>query len=153
MVSSPWMHPNSQRSIHVVIAVAFRKTPYCHRWSLNILSMWKREERQKNIDFFWVAIQHHLPYYLHRKEKRTNTLYGQVDHHTCIEFEAKFELLLKVHVLLRQHRCKNSYKPNITQKIHATSEMYGASNKYYAIVPQTSMSNLHESPHCLIFHK
>jgi len=44
-------------------------------------------------------------------------------------------------------------KLNTTQKFRATSEIYGASNKYYAIVFQTSMSNLHESPHCLIFHK
>jgi hypothetical protein len=44
-------------------------------------------------------------------------------------------------------------KPSTTQKLHATSEIYGASNKYYATVLQTSMPNLHESPHCLIFHK
>jgi len=36
---------------------------------------------------------------------------------------------------------------------NVTSEIYGASNKYYAIVFQTSMSNLQESPHCLIFNK
>jgi hypothetical protein len=44
-------------------------------------------------------------------------------------------------------------KPSTTQKFHATLKIYGASNKYYAIVFETSMSNLHESPHCLIFHK
>jgi hypothetical protein len=44
-------------------------------------------------------------------------------------------------------------KPSITQNIHATSKIYGASNKYYASILQTSMSNLHEYPHCLIFHK
>jgi hypothetical protein len=43
--------------------------------------------------------------------------------------------------------------PSTTQKIHATLEIYGASNKYYAIVLQTSMSNFHESLHCMIFHK
>jgi hypothetical protein len=77
-------------------------------------------------------------------------MYGQVDH-TCIKFEAKCELVPKVHALLRQHRCKNRKKPITTQKIHATSEIYGASNKYYAIVLETSMSNLHESPHVRSF--
>jgi hypothetical protein len=43
-------------------------------------------------------------------------------------------------------------KPGTTQKFHA-SEIYCASSKYYAIVLQISMPNLHESPHCLIFHK
>jgi hypothetical protein len=30
-------------------------------------------------------------------------------------------------------------QPSTTQKFHATIEIYGASNKYYAIVLQTSM--------------
>jgi hypothetical protein len=43
----------------VVIVVALKKNPILPQ----------REERGKNIDFFWVAIQHHLPYYLHSKGK------------------------------------------------------------------------------------
>ncbi len=138
------MHPNSQKSIHVVIVIAFRKNPILPQ----------KEERDKTLTSFGQQynIICHIIFII--EEKRTNTLQGQVDRCTCTKFEAKCELLQKVHVLFIQHRCKNRKKAQHNTKISCNiRKIYGASNKYYAIVFQTSMSNLHEYLHCLIFHK
>jgi hypothetical protein len=54
-------------------------------------------------------------------------MYGQVDHHTCIEFEAKCKLLSKKYMSsLDNIDARIGRKPNIRQKFHATSKIYGA---------------------------
>ncbi len=84
-----------------------KKNPILPQMNLNILSMQKREKIHKTLIFFGQQYNIICHIIFTAEEKRTSTLYGQIDHHTCTKFEAKCELLLKVHVLLRQHRCKN----------------------------------------------